>query len=477
MRSSVVFRIFVTIAAVLLATSVKQYVQAIRPGQSFLLFFFAVAASAWVGGLLYGILATALILAIVGGLTWGTPQAGPDLVVRMAIFAVEAAGVSWLIDTLLRQRVTIESSRTALDSVVETVPNAIVGAERDDTIFLFNRAAEMLTGYRREEVLGRSILELFVPARMREEVSARFANATGTELREPYRIPWRTRSGQEVLIEWRCAPLPGAAGRRILGVGLDVTEIRKLELDREGLLAAESEAREKAEEANRSKDRFLAVLSHELRSPITSVLGWAQLLMINDSDPEMRAQGLKAIEENARAQTRLVDELLDYARLTARRIEIERKPVRISPLVQSVVTSLMPQASEKKLVIKTAIADPEVTVPGDEARLRQVLVNILQNAIRYTDAGCVTVRAERQDAAVRICVTDTGRGISSEFLPHVFDRFVQEKLDAGNGHGKGLGLGLAIVKEVVTLHGGAVEAQSEGPGTGASFTVTLPVEH
>lgn len=468
-----------TLAVVAAATVIKYFILAIEPVHSFLLYFVAVAACAWLGGRIQGAFATALVAAIVVTTSVRTHIFDAGAAIRVTVFLIEGLGVTWLIAVLGRQREDLrrtaseaETSRTVLDNVLETVPLAIVGTEPDGSIFLFNRGAETLTGYDRSEVRGRPLLDLFVPAEWKETVSARFADPDSAAVREPHRNPWRLKSGEERLFEWRCAALPSASGNRILGVGVDVTDLRKLELQSEALLASERDARAAAEDANRMKGRFLALLSHELRSPLTAILGWAQLISQSD-DPELRVLGLRSIEENAKAQARLVDDLLDYARLTARRVDLERKPVQLNALVHSVVDSFVPLANEKRLTIRTSIEGAGTVVLGDQARLRQVFMNILQNAIRYTDAGSVDVRTERENGAVRVVISDTGRGISPAFLPHVFDQFVQEER-ASEQERVGLGLGLAVVKEVVTQHGGEVEARSDGPGKGSSFAVRLP---
>lgn len=472
---------FLTLFIVSAATAIKYSILAIEPAHSFLLYFVAVAASTWLGGRIQGALATALVCAVVVVTSARSHEIDAGVIIRVTFFLIEGLGVTWLIALLGEQREDVRrtaadalASRTVLDNVLETVPLAIVGTEPDGAIFLFNRGAEELTGYHRSEVHGRSLLELFVPDDWKETVSERFRDPNAPSVREPHRNPWRTKSGGERLFEWRCAALPGDSGNRILGVGVDVTEVRRLEEQREHLLAAERDAREAAENANRMKGRFLALLSHELRSPLTAILGWAQLISQTE-DAELRALGLRTIEENAKAQARLVDDLLDYARLTARRVDLERKPVQLGALVHSVVDSFVPLANEKRLAIRASIAVGDTVVLGDQDRLRQVFMNILQNAIRYTDSGSVDVRTERENGVVRVVISDTGRGIATEFLPRVFDQFVQE--DRASEHdrlGLGLGLGLAVVKEVVTQHGGEVDAHSDGPGKGSSFAVRLP---
>ena len=459
----------IALAAIIPATLVKQHVAAIEPTHApFLLYFGIVAISAWLGGRWAAIVTIAMC---VGAAAWTFHVAGagtPALWARVPFFIVEALAITLLIDVLNRQRAVInesrraaESSRLLLDGVFETVPSAIVATEADGRIMLFNRAAEELTGYSRDEVIGKSLLDLFVPESWQKEVLARFADPHAPAVRQPHRNPWRTKQGVERLIEWRCAALPGLNGTRILGAGIDVTELRKVE--------------EQREEAAQAKDRFLATISHELRGPLTAITGWTQMLLMREQlEPEFLDTALRTIDENARNQARLVDDLLDYARVATGAVEVHRSPVRLDRVLRSVVDAFSPEAERKKLLIRHESED--VLVLGDELRLRQVFMNILQNAIRYTDQGHVELRAQRLDSQVVVTVTDTGQGIAPEFLPHVFERFVQaEQQKPSKGSQKGLGLGLAIVRDLVTLHGGHVAAESQGQGQGTRISVSLPI--
>ena len=458
----------IALAAIVAATLVKRHLVAIDPAHApFLLYFGIVALSAWLGGRWAAIVTIAMCVAAVGWTSHGAATEAPALWSRVGFFVVETLAITFLIDALNRQRAVIadsrqsvESSRLLLDGVFETVPSAIVATEGDGTIMLFNRAAEELTGYSRDEVMGKSLLELFVPQAWHDEVAARFADPDAPAVRQPHRNPWRTKEGAERLIEWRCAALPGLNGTRILGAGIDVTELRKVE--------------EQREEAARAKDRFLATISHELRGPLTAISGWTQMLLMRDElEPEILDTALRTIDENARNQARLVDDLLDYARVSAGAVEVKRSPVRLDRVLRSVVDAFSPEAERKKLLIRHETED--VVVLGDEMRLRQVFMNILQNAIRYTDQGQVELRAQRLDSQVVVTVTDTGQGIAPEFLPHVFERFAQQEAPKPSAEQRGLGLGLAIVRDLVTLHGGHVAAESSGPGCGTRISVSLPV--
>ncbi len=228
------------------------------------------------------------------------------------------------------------------------------------------------------------------------------------------------------------------------------------------------------EATGRAKDEFLATVSHELRTPLSSILGWSSLLAERPTEPELVAKAADVIRRNAKAQAKLVEDILDVSRIVSGKLRIEAQPVSIEAVVRDALEVVRPPAVAKDIDLALE-SDADVTVVGDEDRLRQVVWNLLSNAIKFTDAGGrVTVRTRRAPDAVTIEVEDTGRGISAEFLPHVFERFRQADSSTTRSHG-GLGLGLAIVRHLVELHGGQVSVHSDGEARGATFAVTLPV--
>jgi signal transduction histidine kinase len=239
------------------------------------------------------------------------------------------------------------------------------------------------------------------------------------------------------------------------------------------LAAAETERRyREAEAQNRAKDNFLATLSHELRTPMTSILGWVQFLA-RGSTPEELAEARQSIESSARLQARLIDDMLDVSRIILGKFDVDLRPTRITDVVEAAVVMARPAASDRELQLVTEIDDRDAVVDADPPRLRQVIDNLLSNAIKFSSPGnSVELRIERPNGSVKISVTDHGAGIDPTFLPYVFDRLSQAE-DAGNR--SGLGLGLAIARHVVALHGGELTAYSEGLERGARFTVTLPV--
>jgi len=234
------------------------------------------------------------------------------------------------------------------------------------------------------------------------------------------------------------------------------------------------ESESELQKASRAKDDFLATLSHELRTPMTAIIGWSKLMASSDLDRETLSVAVEAIQQSSRTQGQLIDDLLDVSRITAGKMRIEKRPLDLRPLVRLAVEAVSPVASAKKVAIESRFAEESVHVSGDPQRLQQIVLNLMTNAVKFTPRGgrvAVDVRIESDRAVFE--VTDTGYGIEAEFLPHVFERFRQADSSTTRSH-TGLGLGLAIVSHLVELHGGEVAAHSAGRGKGARFSVTLP---
>ena len=244
---------------------------------------------------------------------------------------------------------------------------------------------------------------------------------------------------------------------------------------RAAALEREQKARLEAEQANTVKDQFLMTLSHELRTPLTAVRGWARMLALDAVDPERRRKAVAAIERNAQAQERLIEDLLDVSRVMGGKLPLNVRPVSIAEVAQAALDTVRPAADAKNLRLQSAIDIGAGAVSGDAERLQQVIWNLLANAVKFTpNGGRVTLEVRRAGSEAHILVSDTGVGISPRFLPHVFERFRQEDASTTREHG-GLGLGLAIVRSLVEMHGGTVQAYSDGNGRGATFTVHLPL--
>ncbi|HEY7889094.1 MAG TPA: hybrid sensor histidine kinase/response regulator [Steroidobacteraceae bacterium] len=255
----------------------------------------------------------------------------------------------------------------------------------------------------------------------------------------------------------------------------EIEERLRAENEREELLARERLLRGQAEELSRLKDEFLATMSHELRTPLNAIFGWITLLRTRRLDEQTQARALETIERNARAQKRLIEDLLDVSRIVTGKIALELGDVVPRRVVEAAIATMQPAAQAKEVTLTPALGEVTAMIRGDGARLQQIVCNLLSNAIKFTaPGGRVDVELAMSGDQVQISVVDTGQGIKPEFLPHVFERFRQEDGSISRRHG-GLGLGLAIVRHLVDLHSGTVEAQSDGEGCGSRFIVRLPM--
>jgi signal transduction histidine kinase/ActR/RegA family two-component response regulator len=266
------------------------------------------------------------------------------------------------------------------------------------------------------------------------------------------------------------------AGRPVIQCNLrDITERRQVEEERKQVLALEQAARYEAEAANRAKDEFLATISHELRTPLNPILGWSTLLRGEGLDDATSVRALESIERNAKMQAQLIEDILDVSRIIAGKLSLESRPLELAQIINAAIDAARAAADAKSIQIQTHCDTGVGLVSGDAGRLQQVVSNLLSNAVKFTpNGGRVDVRLERLDSDAQITVSDTGNGISADFLPLIFDRFSQADSTTTRKHG-GLGLGLAIVRQIIEMHGGTVHAESPGEGQGATFRVRLPV--
>jgi PAS domain S-box-containing protein len=285
------------------------------------------------------------------------------------------------------------------------------------------------------------------------------------------------KDGSEVWVSNNVAATRDSSGKpeNVIAIVLDISDRKRAEVERAALLAREQEARVEAEAANRIKDEFLAVLSHELRSPLNPILGWSRLLQTRKFDAAKTTEALATIERNAKLQAELIEDLLDVSRILQGKLSLNVTPVTLTSTIQAAMETVRLAAEAKSIQIYTRL-EPEVgVVSGDASRLQQVVWNLLSNAIKFTpQGGRVDIRLERIGSQAQITVSDTGKGIQADFLPYVFDYFRQGDSTTTRKFG-GLGLGLAIVRHLVELHGGTVQADSPGEGQGATFTVRLPL--
>ncbi len=302
---------------------------------------------------------------------------------------------------------------------------------------------------------------------------------TANERQEPYSVEFRVRrsDGRYSWVLDAAAPRFTESGQfeGYIGSAIDITERKQVETERDMVLQLEKTARAEAERANRIKDEFLAVLSHELRSPLNPILGWSQLLMSGKLNPDKTAKAYETIERNARLQSQLIEDLLDVSRILQGKLRLTVAPVNVATIIMSALETVQLAAEAKQIQIET-ILNPDVgQVVGDTGRLQQIVWNLLSNAVKFTpEGGRVEVKLTQIEHQVQIQVIDTGKGIVPDFLPYVFEHFRQEDGATTRKFG-GLGLGLAIVRQLVELHGGTVFAESGGEGQGATFTVSLPL--
>ncbi|HWP42244.1 MAG TPA: ATP-binding protein [Blastocatellia bacterium] len=292
-----------------------------------------------------------------------------------------------------------------------------------------------------------------------------------TELKEVEQSLREAHAELEIRVKQRTAEL--AKANEVLEQ--EIAERKRAEKERESLLLREHAARTEAEAANRAKDEFLATVSHELRTPLNAILGWARVARTGRLDEATIARALETIERNAKAQAQLVDDLLDVSRIISGKLTLNVRPIDLVSLIESALDSVRPAAAARGIQLQVDLDPRAGPVSGDPDRLQQVLWNLLSNAIKFTPGeGRVQVQLSRVDSQAEIRVSDTGKGISPDFLPYVFDRFRQADSTLTRRHG-GLGLGLAIVRHLVELHGGNVHVHSDGEGKGAVFTVRLPL--
>jgi PAS domain S-box-containing protein len=380
-----------------------------------------------------------------------------------------------LLDILARQAADLiegkqaEGAKARLAAIVESSDDAIVSKDLDGVITSWNRGAERLFGYTAQEAIGQPVTILIPPDRFDEEPHILERVRRGERL-EHYETTRRHKDGMLLQISLTVSPIIDGEGR-IVGASKIARDISAHVAARRAV----EESREVLREADRRKDEFLGMLSHELRSPLNVVLGWVRMLRSGTLDEATARRALEVIDRSVHHQSRLITDLLDISRIVSGKLTLQQSAVDLSPIVASVVEAMRPSANAKALALTLHPADGAVPVHGDAERLRQVVANLLSNAVKFTPSGGqVTVRVARASGRVRMAVSDTGKGITQDFLPYIFDRFRQAD-STGTRAEAGLGLGLAIVRHIVELHGGSVSAESAGQGKGATFTVDLPM--
>ena len=354
----------------------------------------------------------------------------------------------------------------------------------DGTVATWNAGAARIKGYRAEEIIGQHFRR-FYPADAIEsgwpEHELEVAAAQGRFVDEGWRI---RKDGSRFWAHVTLTALRDETNRLrgFAKLTRDLTERKRTEAleasgaQRDAMLEAERNARMLAQRTARVKDEFLATLSHELRTPLNAILGWTQLLRSRAApEPEEFRRATEVIERNARAQVRLIDDLLDLSRIMSGRFRMDVQQVSLVEAVRASLDSIEPAAQAKGIRLESILDPQSVIVSGDPGRLQQVFWNLLSNAVKFTaKGGRIQVVLQRVNSHIEFSVSDTGIGIPAEFLPHVFERFSQKDSSTHREYG-GLGLGLAISKQLVDLHGGSISAKSMGEGHGATFVVTLPL--
>src|SRR5687767_15469727 len=371
-----------------------------------------------------------------------------------------------------------------LSALIESADDAIISKTLDGIITSWNKGAERIFGYTAEEAIGKPVTML-MPADHIDEEPAILARLRAGDRIEHYETIRLTKDGRRIDISLTVSPIKGPHGQ-IVGaskIARDITEQRQArqaltaayEAAKQARAEAEQAAFEKeqlyhqAEESSRLKEEFLATISHELRTPLSAILGWTRMLRLGQLSAEDHAKALDTIERNARAQAQLIDDLLDVSRIITGKLRMDVRPSDPNEFIDAAVEAVRPAAEAKGVRVQKVMDTGAVSIPGDPVRLQQVVWNLLSNAIKFTPrGGRVQIRSERVNSHLEIVVTDTGQGISPDFLPHVFDRFRQADQKTSRQHG-GMGLGLAIVRHLVEMHGGTVRAMSEGEGRGSTL--------
>lgn len=384
------------------------------------------------------------------------------------------------LDELGRMGLRLEAERERYADLFERAPDAYLVTDRFGVVRDANAAAVQLFCLEMRFLRGKPISAFIDPNEVRAMNDALDALERGTT--RLLELALRPRGGGEVHVHAHVSLT--SRGQRLLWIlrpaeraPVPVTDgtqdLARALRDKEELLTRERRTREELERANRAKDRFIAVLSHDLRAPLNAILGWTQLLRREVLDQAARNRAFETIERNARTQANLIEELLDISRMAADRIQLALAPVDIGGLAQRVVEGAMPRAEETGLDLSFDV-EPDLIVIADRQRLEQVLMNLLSNSLKYTPSGgSIVVEAKRDGAHVRLVVRDTGKGIAPDLIGHVFEMYTQERNYASAR--SGLGLGLYIVKQLVELQDGKVTVESEGEGKGAAFTVMLPL--
>ncbi|MGE0868350.1 MAG: ATP-binding protein [Kofleriaceae bacterium] len=393
------------------------------------------------------------------------------LVAEIALRTQTEAALRTVMHDLQRSE---EHARACKDDLEDFIDNAAIAIHRvdaDGIIRYANRAELAMLGYSAEELVGRHIAELHVDRTVIADILARLVR--GETLRD-HEARLRAKDGHILHVQITSNLQTSCDGRTTTRCFTrDVTALNHAEAERARHLAQAEAARSEAEQANRAKDQFLAVLGHELRNPLSPILSAVQLMRIRGDHRSAREQDI--IERQVNHLIHIVDDLLDIARITQGKLALHKRPLKIGALVSKALEIATPLCNERSHAVKVELPEHDVWIAGDETRLCQAITNLLTNAAKYTQAGgTIDVAVVEEGPNIVIRVTDNGIGIAPDLLPRIFDSFVQGHRVSERGVA-GLGIGLALVRNLVSMHGGSVHATSAGLGHGSQFVVRLPM--
>ncbi len=449
------------------------------------LFTLSVILAAWTGGTRPGLFAMALSVAV-GWWLFMVPHPSHQIA-TLAIFVLNGCLISLVCGSLRRNGKNAEAAREQSGDLnlreseerfrhaANSSPVLIRMSDASGGSTWFNQSWLEFTGRPMEQETGHRWLEGVHPEDRQQYTTS---HKQHWDNHEPFEMDYRLKRHDGVY-RWimdRGIPLPGEEGPfpGFISSCVDINERKEAEDSREGLLKIEQTARLEAERTVALKDEFLATVSHEMRTPLTAMLGWVQLLRNGSLPADTVPQALETIERNARVQAKLIEDLLDVSRILSGRLRLDLQHLNPIDMVMAAITAAEPAAAAKHIRLTRSFDSKVGLVSGDTDRLQQIVWNLLSNAIKFSPSGGeVTISVWPINNRVEISVSDTGEGIDPDFLPYVFDRFRQKDASTRRKY-HGLGLGLSIVKQLVELHGGSVRAESQGPGQGATFVVALP---
>ena len=369
-----------------------------------------------------------------------------------------------------------------LRAVSETTSNLILVKDREGRLLFANRAAIQLLGKPAPDLIGHTELEFLTDAAQAERLLSSDRRVVESGVAEEVEETFSGPDGERTFL-FRKAPLEGQNGgvAGVVSVAWDITErkqteerLRHLIEERDRILQTERQARSKLQKADELKDQFLAVVSHELRTPLTAIIAWAHLLLSGRCPEAKKSEIYRTLLNSAEAQSHIVNDLLDMSRLARGGLRIAPRPVALRPIIESSIETIQTAATAKDITLTVEGHDNPV-VTADPVRMHQILWNLLSNAMKFTPVGgSVSVHFHAHDGFASLSVIDNGEGVPAEFLPFMFDRFRQADSSSTRVH-NGLGLGLSLVRSLVEIHGGEVNAASAGPGCGTTITVTMPL--